>query len=451
MLNRNKQVFGSEAKLLVLAAAAGIVAVVSAATLAGANPIERPTLLGGDFSPRSEHIRTPARTGLPGVHTELDGVLRKNRDFWIRIYTQFYTHHGLIHDAKHLDVVYETLDFRHSRVPSGRLAELSKSKWRRVLLEVHKKQDRPDTMTADELKVFKMFENIQEPNKFLNAAHRKRLRFQRGQRDHFVAGLRQAGKYLPAMEEIFRREGMPVELTRLPFVESSFNIRARSKVGASGIWQFMPSTGRLFLTINDALDERNDPLRATEAAAKLLKLNYESLGGWPLAVTAYNHGRKGLMRAVRKVGSDELVDLIHGYRARSFGFASRNFYVQLLAVIELERNAEKYFGKIEREPALSYYEVQVPDYISFKELSRFMSLDIAGIQELNPGLADEVFRGKMLLPAGYQLRLPHDGKLEPEGAARVFLAGYTKIPETFKLKGQSAKKYGRRVTSEKRK
>ena len=102
-------------------------------------------------------------------------------------------------------------------------------------------------------------------------------------REKFEQAIKRSGRYLPLMESIFAREyNLPVELTRLPFVESSFNIRARSKVGASGIWQFMRSTGKLFLKINDGVDERNDPIRATEAAAKLLKMNFGSLKSWPL-------------------------------------------------------------------------------------------------------------------------------------------------------------------------
>ena len=88
----------------------------------------------------------------------------------------------------------------------------------------------------------------------------------------------------------------------------------------------MRSTGRLFLKINDAVDERNDPIRATEAAAKLLKGNYESLRTWPLAVTAYNHGRKGMMRAVRKVGSEELEDVVDDYRSALFRLREQQFF-----------------------------------------------------------------------------------------------------------------------------
>ena len=90
--------------------------------------------------------------------------------------------------------------------------------------------------------------------------------------------------------------GLPTELAALPHVESSFNTYAYSKVGAAGMWQFMRGTGRRFLRIDAAVDERLDPYRSTEAAASFLEQNYIVLGSWPLALTAYNHGAGGMKR-----------------------------------------------------------------------------------------------------------------------------------------------------------
>jgi len=365
---------------------------------------------------------------------QVDGLLRKNFDFWVSIYTQYDTHQGLIHDTKYIDHVYEVIHPRRARS--------AKQHWREVLLSVHRKQKDPGTFTPEERKVFELYADVNEPDKFLKAAHRKRLRFQLGQKSNFLDGYRQSGKYLAEMEEIFRREGLPVELTRLPFVESSFNLKARSKVGASGIWQFMRSTAKLFIQVNEAVDERNDPIRATEAAAKLLRMNYESLGSWPLAVTAYNHGRKGVMRAVRRMGSQQLGTIVTEYHAKSFGFASGNFYMELLAAIEVERNAEKYFGKVERAQPISYVETRIPDFMDIRQLAQFMQIDLRKLKELNSGLSDAVFKGRLLIPAGYQLRLPYDGSLPKDGVVRVFLAAYEKIPELYKLRGQGPVKYG---------
>ncbi len=361
---------------------------------------------------------------------KVDNRLQPNVDFWVKIYSQYGTDQGLIHDAKYIDRIYEVIDV--SKPGSGHRIRMAKQRWRNALLSLHKKWIKspeavPAAMTEDEAKVFELFKDIRERDKFFNAAHRKRLRFQLGQKDRFLEGYKEAGRYLPMMEEVFKREGIPVELTRLPFVESSFNFRARSKVGASGIWQFMPSTGRLYLTVGDALDERNDPIRATEAAAKLLKANYESLRAWPLAVTAYNHGRKGLMRAVRRVGSESLEDVVADYRSRTFGFASSNFFVELLAAVEVEKNAEKYFGKIERERPVQYVEVKLPHFVPFRELCRFLKLDAREIRELNPGLTEAVLKGSRRIPAGYGLRLPHR-----EMGEKLFFAGYEAFPSIYK-------------------
>ncbi len=366
----------------------------------------------------------------------VDGRMKRNVQFWVDIYSKYDTHQGLIHDAKYIDHIYETLDFQKAGESREKVIRNAKKRWKDLLLSLHRKKNKPESWSEDEKSLAKLYEDVNEPNKFLNAAHRKRMRYQQGLRSSFMQGLHYSGRYLPIMEEIFRKEGLPIELTRLPFVESSFNLKARSKVGASGIWQFMRSTGRLFVKVNDAVDERNDPIRATEAAAKLLKLNFESLKNWPLAVTAYNHGRKGMERAVRKVGSEELEELVSDYRSRSFGFASSNFFTELLAAIEVEKNADKYFGKVERAKVLEGMEISIPDYVAMSELCQFLKLDLAALRELNPGLSEAVFAGNLMVPAGYVLRLPLDSTLSKDAQVRVFMAGYEQIPALYKLKAQ---------------
>ncbi len=379
---------------------------------------------------------------LPRYRFSVDDRLHKNVAFWVQIYTQYYTYQGVVHDAKYIDHVYEIIDLKNSAIKSSKISKNAKKKWKAILLSLHRKQFTHQKMTDEEKRVFEMYKDVSEPNKFLNAAHRKRLHFQLGQRDRFLDGLYQSGRFLPVMEALFKKEGLPLELTRLPFVESSFNIRAKSKVGASGIWQFMRSTGRLFLHINSAVDERNDPVLATAAAAKLLKMNYESLNNWPLAVTAYNHGRKGIMRAVQKVGSEDLEELVADYHGRSFGFASSNFFTELLAAIEVEKNAEKYFGNIERAKSIDHIEVKIPDFIDIRELIRRLKANTQEIMELNPSLTRLVFSGELLLPAGYYLRIPSSPGQNTEIALKTFWHTYDQIPQTFKLRGQRALKYG---------
>lgn len=365
----------------------------------------------------------------------VDGKLKVNFDFWVRIYTQYDTQQGLVHDAKYIDKIYEIIDLKDT-AHSKRLMKQTKKKWKEALLSLQKKvkKDHPidlSKLNAAELKIYELYKDVDGTDKYQAAAHRKRLRIQIGQKDQFLDGYIQSGKYLPHMEEIFSREKMPIELTRLPFVESSFNVRARSKVGASGIWQFMRSTGRLFLKINDAVDERNDPIRATEAAVKLLRLNFESLRAWPLAVTAYNHGRQGMMRAVRKVGSEDIEDVVGEYRSRSFGFASSNFFTELLAAIEVEKNAEKYFGKVDRDKVARFFEYELPANVYLKDFIKFIPMEIGSVKDLNPGLTELIYKNQRRIPAGYRFRVALKESENKESALQAFEAKFREIPSNL--------------------
>lgn len=372
-----------------------------------------------------------------GLDLETNKSIERNINFWIEIYSKYTSKEGLVHDAKYIDHVYEVVQLDGNPITDAKIIQRAKQKWKALLLSVHRKRFKPESMTVDEKKVYDLFSDVKESNRFLDAAYRKRLRFQQGQRDQFLEGLIQSGRYIQAMEAIFKREGLPSVLTRLPFVESSFNLKARSKVGASGVWQFMRSTGRLYLRITDAVDERNDPLLATEAAAKLLRLNYESLGTWPLAITAYNYGRKGIMRAVRRVGVDDLHELIMDFRSRSFGFASSNFFAEFMAATEVDQHTEKYFGKIVRDRPLEFIEMTVFDYIELRQLCRWLGLSVDQIRDLNAALSASVYQGRLLVPAGYRLRVPYYPTLGiKEDAYGELMRRYSEIPGVYKLKRQ---------------
>jgi membrane-bound lytic murein transglycosylase D len=400
-------------------------------TTAAATPNPTPEVSPSPMARHPEFLVTPE--------------LRRQVEFWKRIYGEYGTNQSLIHDARQIDVIYEvvTVEPGESSRTHFRRVRAVKDKWRKVLLSLHRKYQSlssgeltPDmsSLTEDERHVVRLMEKVNEPNKYLNAAHHRRLRSQLGQKDRFLEGYLASGRYLPAMEKVFVAEGLPLELTRLPFVESSFNLKARSKVGASGIWQFMRSTGRLYLKIRADYDERNDPIRATDAAAKLLRTNFEALNNWPLAVTAYNHGRMGLMRAVRQVGSSRLEELITGYRARTFGFASQNFFTCLVAAIEVERDAQRYFGPVTRDPALQFFEVELTRPIRVRDLAWYFQWDaphLAEVRELNPALSETYWKSHQRLPKGYLLRLPLKPETSAEEQTRVFLTGYQKMDKAM--------------------
>lgn len=342
-------------------------------------------------------------------------ALQPQVEFWTKIFGTYSEYQVVIHDAVYLDKVYAVLDFRpllkkHSEAKVRKLkAKRTKQELRKVraaLRKLHKHGAKGRTLSTREKKIRALLRDVKERHKFRKAAAKGRLRAQSGIRERFHQSLRLSGRYLPRMEKIFRQKGLPVVLTRLPLIESSFNIEAYSKVGAAGIWQFMPATGRLFLTINHVVDERLDPIIATRAAADLLKSNYDRLQTWPLAVTAYNHGPSGMARAVRKVGTRDIVPIIRRYKSRTFGFASRNFYAELLAAIEVEKNSVKYFGPIKRDPLLRYDEVDLQHFVSLENLARAANTSTERLVALNPAFGSLIRNGKLHVPRGRRLRIP---------------------------------------------
>ncbi|HEV7446202.1 MAG TPA: LysM peptidoglycan-binding domain-containing protein, partial [Steroidobacteraceae bacterium] len=148
---------------------------------------------------------------------------------------------------------------------------------------------------------------------------------------------------------------------------------------------------------------------STEAEAQLLAYNYRLLGSWPLALTAYNHGAEGVRRAKETLGTDDIVRIVRTYKGRTFGFASRNFYVSFLAALEIDRNPEKYFGGVERSTEARFQEVTVPGFVQMSALERALRIDHQRLRELNPALLRSVWDGQRHVPKAYHLRLPMDG------------------------------------------
>jgi membrane-bound lytic murein transglycosylase D len=211
----------------------------------------------------------------------------------------------------------------------------------------------------------------------------------------------------------------------LPHVESSFDPTAYSKVGSAGLWQFMRSTGRRYMRIDNDVDDRLDPFRSTEAAAQLLSYNYRLLGTWPLALTAYNHGAAGMRRAKEALGTDDIVQIVRHYKSPTFGFASRNFYVSFLAALEIDRNPDKYFGSFHHLPEAKFQEVPMPVVTRVSALERALKIDRATLRQLNPALTRAVWEGRRNVPRGYRLRLPAEGAQWTQ----ILLAKVLALPE----------------------
>lgn len=265
-------------------------------------------------------------------------------------------------------------------------------------------------------------------------ADETRIRSQRGAKEHFAEGLKIAGRYISEMKKIFRAEGLPVELAYLPLVESSFNIRARSGAGAVGMWQFMPDTGKKFLRIDGNIDERKDPFESTKAAARLLKENYQLLGNWPLAITAYNHGTDGMFRGIKAVESDDIVDLIRQYQSPTFGFASKNFYAEFLAVVELATNKDTYFPFLRTHSPVSLREVATKRAMPLRSVLTPSAISPSDFFEWNPALDSAA----TMLPAGYKIKLPPD-KVDDFLTAERRVVTLSPKPRTRSLNKNSAR------------
>jgi membrane-bound lytic murein transglycosylase D len=237
----------------------------------------------------------------------------------------------------------------------------------------------------------------------------ERVRAQRGIKERTAAGIQRSGRYLDQIQQIFRDRGLPVELTYLPIVESSYEISARSSVGALGIWQFMQRTGREYMRVGAGIDERRDPLESSRAAASYLQQAYDRLGNWPLAITSYNFGQAGIARAVAEVGSDNLVDLIEKYEHRRWGFPPKQFYAEFLAAVEIATNIQRYFPGLELDPAIEIQELEVINRSPLAAVIKRSGLSREEFFGWNPALGP----GTRFVPAGYRIKRPADGNAEP--------------------------------------
>ena len=353
--------------------------------------------------------------------------------FWRRIFTEIDAEHGLLHDNRYLGVVYDTLD-----LPPGagtrelnRVYDKARNHYRQILLQLAKGNRKQ--LNREQARVLRLWPKGVSSAELRRAADR--LRVQQGMADRFRAGFVRSGLWMAHIRSSLAEAGVPAALAALPHVESSFDPGVYSLVGASGLWQFTRATGKHYLTIDYVVDERRDPFISSEAAARLLRDNYDKLDSWPLAITAYNHGITGMRRAVRTLGTKDIEKIVRNYEGRSFGFASRNFYVAFLAAADIDANPSRYLGKLKREAPRQEMVVTLPHYVSVKALEKSFGIPAAVWREHNPALLDVVWQGAKHVPKGFGLRVP-TAKLKAQQAD--FLAA---IPASFRLQAQSPDRY----------
>jgi membrane-bound lytic murein transglycosylase D len=366
-----------------------------------------------------EHIRTRVlndESNRIAKDFEVSPELRKRTEFWFDIYTRYGVNDHVIHHVLYPWVIFKVIDangivatgkgplwLRQDR--AAKIVRQETQNIRKSLLRLSKRENFRNLSGLEK----DLFEKMQEvpgarSRVFREAA--EMVRGQLGQRDFFRSGLMNSSRYLPYMEQRFIDEGLPAELTRIPLVESSFNESAFSKVGASGVWQIMPRTGKAFMIVNPSIDERNSPLKSTVAAAHMLRQYHRALKSWPLTITSWNHGIGNIHQAVKRAHSNDLATIIRRYHDGDFKFASANFYTCFLAALHAEKYNELIFNDIAREPFQDNEAIILKNATSVKRIEKITGLNRDQILLYNLDLKVALAKNTATLPRGFELHIP---------------------------------------------
>ncbi len=217
-------------------------------------------------------------------------------------------------------------------------------------------------------------------------------------RDQFQRWLNRSGNYMDLLTRNLRAEGVPEELANLVFVESGFNMHARSVARAVGPWQFIRGTAKLFgLKMTPYVDQRRDPELATRAAARYLRRLYEMFdGSWPLAIAAFNSGEGTVQRAIRKQGTDDFWSL-------RLPRETEDYVPQFLAAMEIASDPERYGFALPANSPFRFDEVLIRGPVDLGLVSKLTSIPIDDLRLLNPSL---VRHRAPAGPDGTPLRVP---------------------------------------------
>ncbi|MCG6942418.1 MAG: lytic transglycosylase domain-containing protein [Thiohalocapsa sp.] len=367
---------------------------------------------GGKAPQREDDVSVPYA---PSAEFPLPAGLEDNVGFWVNVYTKWGRDKVVIHDDRYLAIVYQVASLpgpiEDVYTPAQKVyVDGLEARWRARLRGLEARLASGTRLSPAEQELKAQFEREGGSGALFGAA--ERVRSQRGVRERYRDGLARSGRWEPVFREVFRRQGLPEDLALLPHVESSFQAKARSSAGASGMWQFIRATGRNYMTVDASIDERLDPVLAADGAARYLKSAYAKLGSWPLALTSYNHGVGGMLRAKERYGTD-MGRIVRDYDGRYFGFASRNFYAQFLAARHVARNAERYFPEgVHYQPPLSDQPVRLTYAVSVDELAQHYRVPRSSLVARNLSWLDPVRRGERPVPAGTTVWLP-------QGASRL--------------------------------
>jgi membrane-bound lytic murein transglycosylase D len=228
-------------------------------------------------------------------------------------------------------------------------------------------------------------------------------------------GLRRAGRYRSMVQQVLREEGMPQDLIYLAQAESAFLPQAVSRAGARGMWQFMSFAGHKYgLQKNWWVDERQDPEKATRAAARDLRDLYDQFGDWYLAMAAYNSGAGTVQHAIERTGYADFWEL---YRRNVLPKETKNYVPIILALTLISKDPARYGIEFSPEPPLKADAIKPRQPIDLRLVAETIDSDVETLRGLNPQLL------RLVTPADPDFVLH-----VPEGTAERFFAGISAIP-----------------------
>lgn len=218
----------------------------------------------------------------------------------------------------------------------------------------------------------------------------------------YIIGL--SNYYFPIFEEALERYQLPHELKYLPIIESALNPKAFSRAGASGLWQFMIGTGKLYgLEINSYIDERNDPIKSSDAAARYLRDLYSIYGDWHVVIAAYNCGPGNVNKAVRRSGGKQSYwDIYYSLPRETRG------YIPVFIAASYMMHFAKEHQLLAAEPKFKTTTdtIEIHNYLNFEQLAAVMNISVEELRQLNPQYRRDIVPARVEKP--YILKLPSD-------------------------------------------
>lgn len=292
-----------------------------------------------------------------------------------------------------------------------------------ISISICHSEEKPSVLKQDEKKeiIFTGNEDFvllpEKEENFIQKIERNINLFSERIKEKFSIWLSRSTKYIETMKNILIQKGLPEDLVYLPLIESGFNVNARSPAKAVGPWQFIESTAKRYgLVINWWVDERKDPIKSTEAAARYLSDLYRMFGDWSLALAAYNAGEGRVYRAVNRYGENDYWNLLN---TRYLPRETKDYVPKFIAAITIAKQPEFFgFDNLKEHKPINYDEVIIPSPTDIEVIAKCAETNVDVIKELNPELK------RWATPLNvkeYKIRIPYDKK-------EKFLENFEKIP-----------------------